>query len=883
MGMVYSAWDPQLDRKVAVKVVRSDVADPDAMSRLIDEARSLAKLRHPNVVTIYDVGESNGRVWLAMEFVSNTLRQWLMGKPKPREILAVFEQAGRGLMAAHRAHLVHRDFKPSNVLLDESGRAIVADFGLARSQKHVDEGATGRAGTPYFMSPEQFDGRAIDARSDQFSFCVCLYDSLFGVHPFEGDSTLERQIAALEGRFRRPSRRGEAPLGILSVLARGLQHDPDRRFDDMEALLDALIDRPRRRRRWTAGSSIAGVGILAGVTASWGVAPQAPLPCAGAKDEFDRVWSSQRRTAVTEAFEDTKLPYASDASSTVTAGLDAYAQAWTQMRVEACEATFVRGAQSENLLDRRMACLDDRRAHAGALVDLLETADAQTVRTSAKAVQQLASVEPCADPAVVSTHPPLPDDPDVAAEVRAVEAELVSVQALLSTDRSADALARVESLLARAEATARPTLHQEALYVDGMAAMQSGQFARALRNLERSLWLAEAHANDAAVVRSASELLNALSDEDPTSANVQTWFQLGHAVHERLGERPELGIVLWSSRGAVLGRNQDFDGAQAAFERASALAANSLPAGDLGHAELAISLGGVLLQQGESDRALEHFDRALTVLKEAVGPHHPLVGGLHNNLGATYFGRHEYANARTEFALAIEVEERIAGPDSVTLADRLYNLAIVDARLGDVEQAEQTFRRIEGMYVQQHGPKHPYVAAVHEELGILARDRDDFDTARQEFELALEIKTAALGAKHPEVANAIKGLAYAELGAGHLERALELFEQSAAIIIDTLGEDHERSANARARVAKVALRLGRLDDARRDARRALETLDAMGDGAEPGVAADARFTLAKATWKRDAPQGLRLAEQALGESVPGSLRDEIQAWLRAHG
>lgn len=883
MGMVYSAWDPQLDRKVAIKVVRSDVAGPDAMSRLIDEARSLAKLRHPNVVTIYDVGESNGRVWLAMEFVSNTVRQWLTGKPKAREVLAVFEQAGRGLMAAHRAHLVHRDFKPSNVLLDDSGRAIVADFGLARSQELVDEGATGRAGTPYFMSPEQFDGRAIDARSDQFSFCVCLYDSLFGEHPFEGDSALERQIAALEGRFRRPPRRREAPLGVLSVLARGLEHDPDRRFEDMEALLDALIDKPRRRRRWVAFTSIAGGGLLAGAATSWGVTPETPAPCAGARDEFSAVWNPQRRDVVVQAFEATELPYASDTSRTVVAGLDAYADAWTQMRVEACEATFVRGAQSESLLDRRMACLDDRKTHAGALIDLLETADTQTVQTSAKAVQRLASVEPCADPDVVSTYPPLPDDPDVAAEVEAVEAELASVEALLSVDHSADALGRVGSLLVRAEATGWPPLLQKVLYVDGMAAMQSGEFARAVPNLERSLWLAEAQANDAAVVRSASGLLHALSDTDPTSGDVDTWFRLGRAVDERLGERPDLGIVLWSGRGAVLARNQDFDGAQAALERAVSLAADSLPAGHLRHAELAISLGGVAQQQGDFDRALQHFDRALAILEEAVGPHHPLVGKLHNNFGAIYFGRHEYERARTEFALAIAIEESVSDTDSLTLADGLYNLALVDSYLGDVEQAERTFRRIEGMYSRLLGPRHPYVATVHEELGILARERGDFDAAREASELALEIKIDALGPKHAEVAEALKGLAYAELGAGDLERALVLFEQSAEIIIDTLGEDHERSASARARVAKVALRLGRFADARRDAERALQTLDAMGDAAEPGVAADARFTLAQAIWEGDPAQGVRLAEQALAESVPGGLRDKIEAWLSAHG
>jgi tetratricopeptide (TPR) repeat protein len=883
MGMVYSAWDPELDRKVAIKVVRSDVAGPDSMSRLIDEARSLAKLRHPNVVTIYDVGESGGRVWLAMEFVSNTVQQWLEGDRKPRDVLAVFEQAGRGLMAAHRAQLVHRDFKPSNVLLDDSGRAIVADFGLARSQEHVDEGSTGRAGTPYFMSPEQFDGRAIDARSDQFSFCVCLYDSLFGEHPFEGASALERQIAALEGKFRRPTRRREAPMGILAVLARGLEHDPKRRFEDMEALLDALIDRPRRRRRWAAASVVGGAGILAGGAASWGVAPQAPAPCAGASQEFTPQWNAQREDTVVAAFEATELPYASDTSRTVIDGLDAYADAWTQMRVEACEATFVRGAQSESLLDRRMACLDERRTDAAALIEVLESADAQTVRNSVKAVQRLASVEPCADPAVVSTHPALPDDPALAAEVRAVESELASVRALLATERSADALARVESLLARAEATGWPPLLQKALYVDGGAALQSGRFARALPNLERSLWLAEAQGNDAAVVRAASRLLLALSDSDPTAANVETWFQLGRSVNERLGERPDLGIALWKGRVAILTRNQDFEAAQDALERAVALAADSLPPGHVRHAELATSLGGVALALGDPKRGLREFNRALPILEKAVGPHHPLVGNLHNNFGAVYFGNHEYEKAKAEFALAVEVEESISGPDSVTLADTLYNLAIVDAKLGDVEGAENTFRRVAAMYVQQHGPKHPYVAAVHEELGILARGREDFDAARKEFERALEIKTAALGPKHAEVANALKGLGYAEQGAGNLERALEHFEQSSAIILDTVGEEHERFAAARGRVAKVEFRLGRFADARRDATRALEIIEAMGDSAEPGLAADARFTLAMAIWESDASEGVRLATQALAETVPGVLREEIEAWLKAKG
>ncbi|MEM6990134.1 MAG: serine/threonine-protein kinase, partial [Myxococcota bacterium] len=293
MGVVYAAYDPELDRKVALKVLRPErAAQDDASARLVAEARALAKLSHPNVVSIFDVQTVDGQVVLAMEFVDGqTVDEWLTREPRTwREILAVFAAAGRGLAGAHAAQFVHRDFKPNNVMIahDAPHAVRVLDFGLAQtaslttddqevetlatsgegtsdSGHHGDSGRlthTGFAvGTPRYMSPEQRRGRRVDARSDQFSFCVALWESLFGEPPHAGTSRSEVARAAARGVLREP-KRGRAPAFVVRALRRGLQPDPDARFASMEALLAALRRDPSKRRRQVALASVGGVFVL---------------------------------------------------------------------------------------------------------------------------------------------------------------------------------------------------------------------------------------------------------------------------------------------------------------------------------------------------------------------------------------------------------------------------------------------------------------------------------------------------------------------------------------------------------------------------------------------------------------------------------------------
>jgi tetratricopeptide (TPR) repeat protein/tRNA A-37 threonylcarbamoyl transferase component Bud32 len=292
MGAVYAAHDPKLDRKVALKVVRSDRLEmPEAHERLSREARAMAKLAHANVVRVYDTGEVEAGVFIAMELVDGvTMTQWLSERPRSwQEIVGVFLSAGRGLSAAHAAKIVHRDFKPDNVLIDRSGRVVVTDFGLAVASHGIDSSRDGRGasvdgfpldvsltrtgalvGTPRFMSPEQHDGRALDARTDQFSFAVSLYHALYGEWPFDGQSLAELRDAITSGHVRAGVAAKGAPPAVGKVLLRALRADPKERYPNMDALIADLqqASLPRSRRARLLGllaAAVVVVGALAAV------------------------------------------------------------------------------------------------------------------------------------------------------------------------------------------------------------------------------------------------------------------------------------------------------------------------------------------------------------------------------------------------------------------------------------------------------------------------------------------------------------------------------------------------------------------------------------------------------------------------------------------
>ncbi len=297
MGVVYSAYDPQLDRKVAVKLLRPDAFGnaraSEGRAQLLQEAQALARLSHPNVISVFDVGTFEEQVFIAMEYIDgSTLKRWLKeGERSWRGVLEVSIQAGRGLAAAHAAGLIHRDFKPDNVLVGFDGRVRVLDFGLARAAPGPG-GDLGRrvtlpnnatpsgsgptatthltssglvAGTPAYMSPEAVRGDALDERSDVFSFAVTAWEALYGELPFAGETAREVSIAAERGEVRPVPARRRAPKVLGEVLRRGLEASPKDRFATVQELLTALEKAARRGRRRLLGTS-AGLFVAAALT-----------------------------------------------------------------------------------------------------------------------------------------------------------------------------------------------------------------------------------------------------------------------------------------------------------------------------------------------------------------------------------------------------------------------------------------------------------------------------------------------------------------------------------------------------------------------------------------------------------------------------------------
>jgi serine/threonine protein kinase len=265
MGVVFLARDPTLNRKVTLKLLHAERQNQrSAQVELLREAQSLAQLSHPNVVSVYDAGAFNDQVFMAMEFVEGaTMHDWLLAQPRSwMEVLSAFQEAGRGLAAAHAVGIVHRDFKPRNVLVGKDGRVRVVDFGLARAAVQGETDTSGvlqrvpsiidssitvsltetgaLKGTPAYMAPEQFRGEGADARADQFAFCVSLYDGFYGERPFQSTDVGQLVVSVLAGKVRPPPSVDSLPAGLRACLLRGLHVDPAQRFASMNELLDAL-------------------------------------------------------------------------------------------------------------------------------------------------------------------------------------------------------------------------------------------------------------------------------------------------------------------------------------------------------------------------------------------------------------------------------------------------------------------------------------------------------------------------------------------------------------------------------------------------------------------------------------------------------------------
>ena len=508
MGNVYAAYDPDLDRKVAVKVLRDSTRGRPLPASLAREAKAMAKLVHPHVVTVFDVGHCERGVFVAMEFVEGlTLRTWLKQQERSwREVLAAFVQAGQGLAAAHAAGVIHHDFKPDNVLVSAGGGVKVADFGLARVAAGTAAAVSGELGDPAltrsqsasapasgsatptqatehgpvgtlaYMAPERHLLRPADARSDQFSFCVALHEALYRERPFIGTDLATLREAVLYGAPAEPPRGSPVPARVAAALRRGLARAPDDRFPGMDALVAALAEPAPRRRHWTLSA-----GLLLGASTAMMAATRGEDVCAAAGATEDAAWSA-RTTALRERF-------AGTAVDEELRTLDEIEGRWLTRRRGNCSAGERLAA---DLRLAREACLDQRIAQMQAAL-----VQARTAASGDEAAHQLAQVarhDDCDDPAALSEV--TPPTPTQAGAVRAGRAALAEVAALEVAGAYTAASTALEPLEREALALAYPPLVAELTYQRARLEHYRGASAQARDSLERAIDLAEAHRHD---------------------------------------------------------------------------------------------------------------------------------------------------------------------------------------------------------------------------------------------------------------------------------------------------------------------------------------------------------------------------------------------------
>jgi tetratricopeptide (TPR) repeat protein len=794
MGVVVAAYDPELDRKIALKLMAVGSRRGDgAGARLLREAQAMARLSHPNVITVHDVGTADGDVFIAMEFVEGgSLRSHLAAKrPRWDEIVRRFIEAGEGLAAAHRQGIVHRDFKPDNVLVRADGRACVGDFGLARrdeaaSPTPLDEDMRTTAGgtsslvdsatltgavmgTPAYMAPEQHLRTTVDARSDQFSFCVALWEALCGTRPFAGTTLGTIALNVTTGKREPFPRDSPVPAKIRAALERGLSGLPEQRHASMDELLDLLrAGLPDARDRSGVGAwvalSLVGAGLLAAAWAGVFSAressePSGPAPCSRAAEQLGGVWDATQREAASQAFARSSRPWAARSFDRSASQLDVLRDEWIESHTRACEATRVYGEQSEELLDRRMSCLAERRSELAAVGAALVAGSDATIDDVDGLLAIIAPISTCDDvPQLESglAAPPV----EIRDQVEGLRARISELEVARRSTADIDLRERAAKLVAEAEALAHEPVLVEALHVQASIIDGAGQFDEALPIARRTVALA-AHCNHRLELAKALALIAMIEGSSRANVELGLWlldFAAGESA--RLGDPVLLAVRIESDRAALMTVAGDFPGALVGFERALALAERELGPEHVRAADLRFNIAATHHWMGHYEQAEQGFRAALDVYTKLMGPDHPEVAQCHNN----------YASALSELGRAEEAQEHAARAveiwtvtnDRGGLANAYANLGNAAYVLEDYEKALKFARKAHALRLEVFGPEHPATHGALSSIGdhLVALGR--LDEAEASYRAALAGFIASVGPEHPMVAGLQKTLAEIE-------------------------------------------------------------------------------------------------------------------------
>jgi predicted Ser/Thr protein kinase len=563
MGVVYAARDPELDREVAVKVLRPSAS----AARLKREAQALARLAHPNVVRVYDVGEHEGQSFVAMELVrGGNVRQWLRTKRTVDEILAVLRRAGEGLAAAHRAGLVHRDVKPDNVFISDDGGVLVGDFGLARSTDSAadasDEAPDGAAatmpmskaqeqltatgaivGTPAYMAPEQNEGEAT-AASDQYAFCVMAWEALYGTRPIIGATLAELRERARAGTITPPPERSDIPARIERALRRGLSPSPESRFPSMDALLAELAPPPTRRRWVVPAVALAAVAASGAVFVVARGGSNRSAACETAANAIAPDWTPDIATRVRERLGD-------GAKSALATWVDH----WRERRAELC--------RTANADDARVACLERAR------VSFRQTVAGVVAASSSLQPDAIARVLPSLDRCDVASGATTAPPPAIADRIAALDEKIAAVELGAYNNVPQATREQVAALAAEAKQLGFAPQLLRVQLLDGLVSRHLGDEAAAIATFRAVMVAAETQADDLMRARAGAHLAVVLARrrDDETNAVITS----ARAALARAGQDASTEMLLLEAEAAYAMGRREYAAAAAAQERIIAL------------------------------------------------------------------------------------------------------------------------------------------------------------------------------------------------------------------------------------------------------------------------------------------------------------------------
>jgi tetratricopeptide (TPR) repeat protein len=788
-------------------------------------------------------------------------------------------------------------------------------------------------GTPAYMAPEQLAHEDSGPHADQFSFCVALWEALFGKRPFAGATIAELATNVIEGTMAPAPSSASVPRWLRRVVQRGLSREPVDRWPSMAALIDALSrDRARAQRR-LGMLALAGVGVAGAGAVVWGEADarQRRAQCEAEGAAIEAVWNDRERDGLHRAIVDTGVPYAAATAERVMPWLDAHARDWAERRTEACTHARVdqRAGWDDDVLDRAAWCLDERRMELEALVAELQEGHAASVRGAVTAASNLRPLQPCVERDRLLRLPAPP--PDGRAAVEDVRANVSRAHALKAMGQPHEGLEIAVAAVQGAEDLAWPPLVAAARAAHGALLDEAGLYAEAEVTLTQAYFEA-AHAGAADVAAQVAEDLAYLVGFRLTRETEGLTWSKHAAVHEAVlpdpGRYTEGGHL--SHMAAIHWAAGDYDEALAEFRRALPLWESVLGED---HPMLARMHNNVAVAQaalGAYDEAKASLERALALTERTLGPDHPSVAASLANLADVHRTEGDYARARDLHERALAMRKRALGPYHADVAASLNDLAIIHRVTGEPEQARALLERALAVREKVLGPKHPDVGRTLLNLGNVLSDAGEPAEAGALYERALAIQEEAFGPDHPDVAAVLVNLANARASTGLLEAGKALGERALAILEQAVGRDHPDVATVLYVLGDILSTGGEYEEARLRYARALEIYeralppnhpditsalvglarvhlsqeqpaDALplaeravaaiaAEQAEPLVQAEAEFVLARALWetggdraraRASAERARDLLEKAGDASTTTGLAD-VQRWLTTH-